>query len=134
MPEASTRQEHLDPACIHRLSNDVVRMGTQIETLTTASNQLASDIRVQLEAEKNCRERVHAMHQVLFGIDGNPEAPGLQRIVDRHGAHIESHGRDIEAIKAKRAKWSDTIWGWVVLAAITLLGSVTVALFSHLWK
>ena len=123
-----------EQSCVHQLSRDVC-------ALTQSVNSLKTQVEVQLKAEENCRGEVKAHHLVLFGIDGDRDSPGLQRIVDDHGRLLNDHGRRLDGHdrqfsdntkkRHEAANWWSSNW---MLLVIMVLSNVALAFFSHIWK
>jgi hypothetical protein len=123
-----------EQSCVHQLSRDVCALNESV-------NGLKTQIQVQIKAEESCRGEVKAQHLVLFGIDGDRENPGLQRIVDEHGRRINEHGKRLNEHDGKfdtadkrhreAANWWSSNW---MLLVIMVVSNAALAWLTHIWK
>jgi hypothetical protein len=99
--------------CIKELSCDVKELTHKVENLRL-------EVRQNMERQKGVAREVAGIRCEVFGIDGDPNRPGLKGQLRDVNATLESHGERLDGIKS-RETWSLSLLQSVLLLAVGAL-------------
>jgi hypothetical protein len=94
---------------LHELSQDVKETKESVSQMNLALVK-------HVASEESCKHRVEALHLEMFGMDADPNRPGIKRRMDRNEWVVESITKKAERV-------------WNIVAA--LLGAAGMAVIRH---
>jgi hypothetical protein len=94
-----------------------------VKTLVREFTELRIAFERREEKEAACRSEVKALHTEVFGIDGNPDKPGLKGQMRDVKGELREHRKELDQIRSKyHSGLSKAWWAFITIVAAILGG------------